>query len=145
MRRAASLLVVATSFACCALLLSLHQPTAATFVRMRRRLFYGSSYQADFHCGGPDKYKVPDSYAVFLHPGYSLSQHKRFLGDDIDLDAQITHLFPGDDRFPTNYYADLDHEMLESVRRDWGVDFVECNGRAYFDDPVEDPEESVVE
>ena len=142
MRRTASLLVVVTSFICSALLLSLHQPTAAIFIRIRRRLVYGSSYQADLHCDGPDEYKVPDSYSVFLHPGYSLSQHKRFLSDDIDLEARITHVFWEDtDRFPINYYADLDDGMLDSVRRDWGVDFIECEGMAYIGDPVEDPED----
>jgi hypothetical protein len=108
---------------------------------MRRRLVYSSSHQADFHCDGPGKYKIPDSYAVFLHPGYSLSQHKQFLGDDVDLDARITYVFRGDNRFSTNYYADLDHEMLETVRRDWGIDVIECDVMPHFDNLVEDPED----
>ena len=79
------------------------------------------------HCDGDI---VPNRYIVFLARGNSLEQHKRVLGDDVDLDSAITNIFDSDPG-QIHYGAELHTGALAAVRADPGVDFVECNRWVY--------------
>ena len=61
---------------------------------------------------------VPNNYEVVLHPGYSMEEHKRFVG--AELQDRITLENP---RVP-GYFAELDTATLQAVRADIGVDQV---------------------
>ena len=48
-----------------------------------------SSYVAPIvGCDGPEEEIVKDSYTVFLHEGYSLDQHKTFVGGAVNLSTR---------------------------------------------------------
>lgn len=73
-----------------------------------------TTYQAPHH-----KYahNVPGSYLVKLRGRYSISKHYQFLGRKFEL-----IVLKG-----SGYFANMDDELLDAVRRDPGVEFVEDN------------------
>ena len=79
------------------------------------------------HCEGPKEDIVPDSYFILLHWGYSLTEHKQIVGEAVDLDALIEHIFEGTVHFGLSYSIELDETALDVVRSEWGVDMVECD------------------
>ena len=85
-------------------------------------------------CDGPAEDLVPYSYAVFLHQGYSLDQHKPAIGVGVDFDSAIKFVFPETARHGPYYHADLDDGVLMAVRADLGVDMVVCNAKVYLID-----------
>lgn len=95
--------------------------------KMRRQ----GSYQAwlSDNCNLPESEIIPDEYAVLLHPGYSVEEHKDALRGVVDLDGAIYHIFPEDDSlgFGTSYFVKLDRNSLDAVLGDTGVDMAECN------------------
>ena len=98
-------------------------------------------YQAPIYgCDGPEKDRVPHKYAVFLHHGCSLEQHKRAVGEGADLDSAIKFVFPETPWYGLYYSAELDDSALSAVRADLVVDMVECVRRVY-----EDPSESTLD
>jgi hypothetical protein len=80
---------------------------------------------------------VPNTYSVKLHPGYSMEEHVRFVG--AELQRSITFEF----RHGPGYHAELDEAMLQAVRADVGVDRVVPARMIRNDDPLDvyDPEE----
>jgi hypothetical protein len=87
-----------------------------------------------------DEVETQDKYAVKLHPGYSIEDHKNFVGAEL-LQPRITsegempefHHVPG----YHHYYADLDEAILKAVRADVGVDRVTIESSIIWDvDPV---------
>jgi hypothetical protein len=87
-----------------------------------------------------DEVETPDNYAVKLHPGYSIEDHKNFVGAEF-LQPRITsegempefHHVPG----YHHYYADLDEAILKAVRADVGVDRVMIESSIIWDvEPV---------
>ena len=75
----------------------------------------------------------PGGYGVYLHPGYSMSEHKRFVGTE-DLQRHISFEF----RHELGYHAEeVDEAMLEAVRADVGVERVKAGCVVGGWDPVE--------
>jgi hypothetical protein len=83
------------------------------FYRQRLR------YQAPLYKYGDIDDEAPPVYEVLLHPGYSMTKHKRFVGDDV-LQGQIRRESPE----IKGYIAELDETVLHRVRADVGVDEV---------------------
>lgn len=69
---------------------------------------------------------IPGSYVVYLERGHTLEQHLRFVGIDLKplMDGDP---FPENSRLGLVYCAELDDATLAMVRRDTGVNLVECN------------------
>ncbi|OQO00842.1 hypothetical protein B0A48_13529 [Cryoendolithus antarcticus] len=80
-----------------------------------------TEYQAPYNRLAGYPYK--DYYTVGLKPGHDMAKHFAFLGKSFDIQV-------GSD---TLYYAKLEPELFETVRRDPGVEMVE-------DDPLEGEE-----
>jgi hypothetical protein len=78
-----------------------------------------SSYQAPLYQNGEIDDEAPPYYEVLLHPGYSMAEHKRFVGADV-LQGQIRRESPE----IKGYIAELDETVLHRVRADVGVDEV---------------------
>lgn len=57
---------------------------------------------------------------VFLHPQYSLDQHKQTVSDDIDLNFAMKTIFPETKSHVLSYYAGLSDSALTAVRHDIG-------------------------
>ena len=75
----------------------------------------------------------PGGYGVYLHPGYSMSEHKRFVGAEA-LQPHISFEY----RHELGYHAEeVDEAMLEAVRADVGVDRVKAGCVVGGWDPVE--------
>ena len=107
-----------------------HTPFALVrFYRQRR-----GDYQAPLIQGGSGGEVVPDSYSVFLHPGYSLEEHKRFAGA-AELERKIVFEF---NHSPGYHAEELDETMLQVVRRDVGVDRVVPDRYFENQDPLDD-------
>jgi hypothetical protein len=81
-------------------------------------------------------HRVPDSYCVFLCPGYSLEQHQQAIVNTTNLDVAIQHLFPETHLYGTYYCATMDNIALAAVRADRSVEMIECNGYAWLIEPV---------
>lgn len=75
-------------------------------------------------CQSPDV--ITGSYVVYLERGHTLEQHMQFVGIDLKplMDGDP---FPENSRHGLVYCAELDDPTLAMVRRDTGVNFVECN------------------
>jgi len=119
--------------------------TACTIARPFRRLhtpfflvrLYRKStgiYQAPL-IRWSDEVAIPENYAVKLHPGYSIEEHKRFVGAErlqpcITSEGDMPEFYhvPG----YYYYYADLDEGMLEAVRADVGVDRVSVEASVIY-------------
>jgi hypothetical protein len=82
------------------------------FYRQRLR------YEAPLYQYG-DIDDAPPDYEVLLHPGYSMAEHKRFVGADV-LQSQIR----GESSEIKAYSAEFDEAVLQRVRADVGVDEV---------------------
>ena len=93
------------------------------------------SHEAPVHnCDLPEKDRVPNNYVVFLHPGYSLDQHKQAVGHEANLHSAIEYVFEETPIHGLYYSAELDIASLAAVRADSGVYMVECIQRVYMDD-----------
>ena len=95
--------------------------------RVTRKMTGGPAPQ--FNCDVPKENLLRNSYSVILKSGYSFAQHKQAVGRSVELDAVteevLDHPFPG---FQITYYAKIeDPSLLDSVRADPGVEFVECD------------------
>lgn len=91
-------------------------------------------YEAPLHaCDNPEEV-VPQKYTVFLHAGYSLEQHKQTVGDAVDFESAIRHIFPETSRHGLYYDGTLNDSELAAVRADLGVDMVECVGKVHLID-----------
>lgn len=91
-------------------------------------------YEAALHnCDIPTR--IWQSYFVFLHSGYPLESHKQAIGLNVDLDSAIQRIYPEDSSHGLFYFVeDLNDDSLLAIRRDVGVDFVECNQEAWLVD-----------
>jgi len=108
---------------------AMHTPfVLARFYRQAR-----GDYQAPLiRYGGGNE--VPNSYSVHLHPGYSLEEHKRFVGAE-RLERHIVFEY----KFPLGYHAEeVDEAMLRAVRADVGVDQVVPDVEIKNEDPLND-------
>ena len=91
-----------------------------------------SSYIAPMiGCDRPKKDIVEDKFRVFLHQGCSLVQHKTFVGNAVDFDSALEHVFNDTANHGLSYGGTLSKDALAAVRADIGVDLVTCAGRAY--------------
>lgn len=102
------------------------------------RPYTGDKYvwTAPLECNGDPDPELPDRYTVYLHSGYSLSQHKHTLRDLVDLDQAIDHETPvsGEGRLFEHFYsAHLNDTALAAARADLGVDLVACERNVYLD------------
>lgn len=86
-------------------------------------------------CSDP-KEVVPDEYQVFLHQGYSLDDHKAFVGDAVDFDSATRIFMNETSTHGLIYRAHFDKDALTAVRTDIGVDLVECDVWAYPPDEI---------
>jgi hypothetical protein len=72
---------------------------------------------------------IPGQYFVFVHHGYPLEKHIQVTaarGTLLDPD-KFTHIFPGSHLFGVIYEDEgVDERALEAIRRDIGVDMVQC-------------------
>lgn len=68
---------------------------------------------------------IPGQYFVYLDRGYSLEAHQETIG--VDLSPSIRHIFPGTSRHGLYYSANLDDAIVAIVRKDAGVNLVECD------------------
>lgn len=92
-----------------------------------------NDYEAPLHlCDS--RTLVPRQYAVFLHSGYSLEEHKQAVGNGADLNSSITNVFPERADHGLYYTAELHNASLDAVRADTGVDMVECDSELYLVD-----------
>ena len=82
-------------------------------------------WEAPFLCH--QESRIPNSYIVFLHTGYSPEQHRHAVGNGTDLDSAIDIVLPGTERHGLRYSADLTDSGLAAVRAESGVDKVECH------------------
>lgn len=96
-----------------------------------------------------DEVETPDSYAVALHPGYSMDAHKTFVGVE-----RLQPCITSEEEMPEfyhvpgyyYYYADLDEGMLEAVRADVGVDRVSVRSSVvYGGHPIEQEDHDEVQ
>lgn len=109
---------------------AIHAPFVLVRIYRQRR----GDYQAPLirYSGGQE---VPNSYSVHLHPGYSLEEHKRFVGAAVELERHIVFEF----KFSPGYHAEeLDDAMLRAVRADVGVDRVVPDREFKNEDPLDD-------
>jgi hypothetical protein len=102
---------------------ALHTPfVLVRFYRQRLR------YQAPLYQYGDIDDEAPPEYEVLLHPGYSMAEHKSFVGVDV-LQSQIRRESPQ----IKGYLAELDEAVLQRVRADVGVDEVRRFGMVTTD------------
>jgi len=101
--------------------------------RISRRTLGGP---APLQCNIPQSQLIPDTYIVSLASSYSLEQHKRRTGRGVDLEraildvGQVNDVLLGD---ITVYEAKSDDvSLVDAVRADPGVLFVECKGRVHL-------------
>lgn len=133
MRQSRALLII-TLFLSIIYLLSLYHPSASLVTRTTRRLIYGRTYKAPFHCPIPPEDVDPNKYSVVLHRGYTLDEHLQSIGIELDLKTGIGgQVFYDLHRASLMYYTELDERALEAVAADWGVDRVNCRYRARVD------------
>jgi hypothetical protein len=83
----------------------------------------------EVNCNVLEENLLRNSYSVILKSGYSFEQHKQAVGRSIELDAVteevLDYPFPG---FQITYFAKIeDPSLLDSIRADPGVEFVECD------------------
>ena len=71
-----------------------------------------TSYQAPYYNYGEDA--VPGIYMVMFKKGHTIAKHLAFLGREFDLTA-----------LHRGYFANMDDQLLNAVRCDPGVEFVE--------------------
>lgn len=84
---------------------------------------------------------IQESFCVFLHHGCSLEEHKRTVGQQINLDSKIKHIFPETRNHGLYYCADrVDDVTLSAIRAELVVDMIECN-RVLEIDPLEEADE----
>jgi len=81
--------------------------------------------------------RIPDTYVVSLANSYSFEEHKRRTGRAIDLDRAIldvgqVHLILLGDITMYEVKSD-DASLINAVRAEIGVLFVQCKGRIYLD------------
>ncbi|KAK6437482.1 hypothetical protein LTR95_006315 [Oleoguttula sp. CCFEE 5521] len=81
---------------------------AAGSSQTRRRTGYRAPYYRQIS-------PYVDHYIVAFKESYTLSEHFSFIGEKFRIDGELDE----------GYYAKLDRELLESVRRDPGVELVE--------------------
>jgi hypothetical protein len=101
--------------------------------RITRRTLGGP---APLLCNMPQSSLIPDTYFVSLANSYSLEQHKRKTGRAVDLDhaildvEEMKDVLLGDITF---YEARTDDaSLVNAVRADLGVLFVECKGKIHL-------------
>lgn len=71
-----------------------------------------TGYQAPYNQIDPP---FQDHYIITFKPSHTLAKHFAFLGKEIELEGTLDE----------GYYAKLDRELFEAVRRDQGVKFIE--------------------
>jgi len=101
--------------------------------RFTRRILGGP---APLQCNIPQSELIPDTYIVSLANSYSLEQHKRRTGRAVDLDRAIVDVGEVNDVLLgdiTVYEAKSeDASLVNAVRADPGVLFVECKSRIHL-------------
>ena len=75
-----------------------------------------ATYRAPYH--HYEENRVPGVYIVAFRSGHTVAKHFAFLDREFDITA-----YEGD----VGYFADMDDQLLDAVRRDPGVEFVEDN------------------
>ena len=70
-------------------------------------------YQAPHHRSDPENI-IPGVYMVMFHAGHTVEKHFAFLGRKFDLTT-----------LPRGYFANMDDQLLDAIRRDPGVKLVE--------------------
>jgi hypothetical protein len=84
----------------------------------------------------PPSQRIPDPYVVSLANSYSLEQHKQRTGRAVDLERTILDIGEVNDVLLvdiTVYEAKSDDaSLVEAIRADLGVSFVECKGRVHL-------------
>ena len=73
-----------------------------------------TAYQAPYYRYERDA--VPGIYMVAFHPDHTIAKYLAFLGREFDLHT-----------FNRGYWANLDDQLFNAIRRDPGVEFVEDN------------------
>ena len=66
---------------------------------------------------------IPNAFIVMLLKGHTLEKHFKAVGTD--LSPGFRHKFGSSRDAPIGYVCDLNPEMLQKVRMDPGVEFVE--------------------
>lgn len=101
--------------------------------RITRRTLGGP---APLQCNMPQSQLIPDTYIVSLANSYSLEQHKRRTGRAVDLERAILDIGEVNDVLLgdiTVYEAKSDDApLVNAIRADIGVLFVECKGRIHL-------------
>lgn len=86
------------------------------------------TYQARFSCPTADQSRLPNSYIVWLAPGYSLQEHAMTIRHNV-----ATHFRSETDVYITSggkvIYCgfDINDELLRVIRSDENVELVECH------------------
>ena len=92
------------------------------------------AYRARFSCGADDQSRLPNSYIVWLAPGYSLQEHAMTIRHNVHL-----HFRSETDVYITSggkvIYCgfDISDELLEVIRADENVELVECHTSGKMD------------
>nr|POE63504.1 hypothetical protein CFP56_04407 [Quercus suber] len=89
------------------------------------------SYTAPMLGRDDPKEVIPDDYQVFLHIGYSLDHHKRFVGEAVNFDSAIRSVLNETATHGLLYRAHLDQAAVAAVRADIGVDLLNCDQLAH--------------
>lgn len=108
----------------------------------REMLYFFSSRTSRKIFGGPSPFacNIPPhelhEYFVNFANGYSLEEHKQAVGRGDDLDRVITHSYAMSDPYlgTAIVYGSKfnDLSLLEAVRLNYGVLWVECHGRIHL-------------
>lgn len=98
-----------------------------TYSRLTRPITGGLAPRINCHV--PPDLLDKDEYSIILKCGHTMEQHKRAVGRSSEIDAVIQKVldypFPG---FQVTYFARVeDGGLLNAIRADPGVDFVECD------------------
>jgi hypothetical protein len=95
-----------------------------------------AEYYAPLHLADlPADLLIPSRYVVYLSPTHSLDEHSRFVGTDMTRYIEMIW----DQLFPDKvvYVADrVSDDLLDKIRRDRGVEQVECDGRPTVEDDL---------
>lgn len=102
-------------------------------LRITRRTLGGP---APLQCNMPPSRRIPDTYVVNLANSYSLEQHKQRTGRAVALERAILDVGEVNDVLLgdiTLYEAKSDDaSLVDAIRADLGVLFVECKGRLHL-------------
>ena len=82
------------------------------------------SYQAPLHNCNTGLERVPESYIVYLAPGYSLEKHSEVVGRDVR--EFLNHVYDICTGKVVYVGRPVDEGLLKAIRGDKGVEKVEC-------------------